>query len=364
VAAIPAGLSDVLSRPMDGVARVVITHEAHREFRWLVLLELALCFIGCLILLPCIALAIFGGGNLDLADLPDFRGRFHNWWQEIAVRVLDPRGRVLAEVRSRPEDREASQAIVAAVLGAARREGVVVVEAIQPFGVATAETRHVWYGGQPLLASPGVRAEQAAASVLAQHGLSVERGPDSVTVSYGLERPSRFFSWLLLLFIACPLGPALLIVPSGRRWLFELWADATGVEPPRVVYTIRPESLSVRTVRGGEERDAQVIDGGALLGVAFGPSLSWDRRRMSRAEATLEVVSTHRCAALQIPRPDLGPALRDLITAATIRMRAERPELGLLGAERRPTRCPYCSQLYVLEAGARCPSCGAPGLLQ
>lgn len=362
-ASIPAGLSDILARPMDGVARVVITHEVHREFRYLVILELSLCFIGCLILLPCIAIAMAGGGNLDVFDLPAFRARFHNWWQELVVRVLDPHGTVLAEVRTRSESEEASHGMLAAVLGAAGRQGVVVVETIRPLGSQVAETRHVWYGGRPLFASPAMRAEEAAAQVLEQSGLHVTRGPDSVEVAYDLARPGPFVAWALLLFLGCPLLPLLIILPSGRRWLRDLWADASGAAPPRVTYTIRAESLDVRTTRFGEVRDARLFDGAALLGFSHGPSLAWSKRGMGRMAATLEVVSTGSKEALALPKPEIGPALRDLITAATVRLRAEKPELGLFEGAPRPTRCPWCSQLYVLEPGNRCPSCGAPGVL-
>ena len=41
-------------------------------------------------------------------ELPDFRGRWHDYWRELVVRVLDPQGQVLAEVRSTPDDAAAA----------------------------------------------------------------------------------------------------------------------------------------------------------------------------------------------------------------------------------------------------------------
>lgn len=348
---------------MDGVARVVITHEVHRQFRWLVILELTLCFVGCLILLPCFAIAAFlGGGNLDFLDV-DFRGRTHDWWQELVVRVLDGRGNAVAEVRSRPADADASRGIVAAVLQAAKAQGLVVVEAIRPHGTQAVETRHVWYGGRPLFASPAMRSEEAAAQVLTQHGLRIESREDALEVSYDGVRPGRLVAWLLLIFLGCTLGPFLLIVASGRRLLGDLLADAQGAAPPRTVFTVRAESLTVHTERRGEVRDRTVYDGADLLGVVFGPALSWSKHEMRRIDPRLSVVSRAGEVDLAI-RPELGPAFRDLVVAATVRLREARPELGLLGDGPAPTRCPFCGQRYVLEPGARCPSCGAPGILQ
>ncbi|MCB9598093.1 MAG: hypothetical protein H6719_35595, partial [Sandaracinaceae bacterium] len=215
---------------------------------------------------------------------------------------------------------------------------------------------------RPLLTSPEMRSEEAATHVLLQSGWQVERGPDSVLVSYPVSRVGRIVAWLILIFLVCPLVPFLFLFASGRRMLGDLWADANGAPPPRAYYEIRAGSIETRTVRGDEVRERSVIDGADLLGIVYGPSLTWSKHEMKRVDPSLSLVSTGGQVTLGVP-PQLGSAVRDLITAATVRLRTERPELGLLAGPS-PTRCPWCSQLYVLEPGARCPSCGAPGLLQ
>lgn len=50
-----------------------------------------------------------------------------------------------------------------------------------------------------------------------------------------------------------------------------------------------------------------------------------------------------------------GRALRDLLVAEA----AERWE-GVPGTTLRPTRCPFCGNLYPFAPGSNCPSCGAP----
>ena len=358
---VPAGLSDHLARPMHGVARVVVAHEAKRRFRWLVLLELSLFCLGCMILLPVVALAAVGGGNLDNFDTPDFKGRWHHWWREIAVRFVGPTGEVLAETRASPDTREEADAIVAAVLDAAHRQGVVVVETLFTVGSTGGETRHVYYGGRPLLMSPEIRAESAAAEVLTLAGFLVEPTQELVRVRHALPQTHRFIAWGLLLFLNCLLVP-LLVTASGRRWVGDLWADAQGAPPAERVFLIRAESLEVVTRRGAEVRDRQLIDGASLLTVVHGASLSWTRV-VRRAPPQLTVVTRSGERTLDVPHESAGPALRDLVLGSTLRLRAERPELGLIGGAPRPTKCPYCTQLYLLALGARCPSCGAPSTL-
>lgn len=355
-------LHDVLARPMQGAARVVIIHEVHRAFRPMVILELTLCFIGCIILLPCLALMMVGGGNLDALDWPEFTGRWHDYWRMLIVRVLDPQGRVLAEAQAKPQDEEEGEALVATVLDAARRERVVVVESIRPVQSQTLETRAIYYGGQPLMASPDIRHEQAAAQVLTTAGLTVEPRRDEVLVRQPLPRVNAVVAWFILVFLVCPLLPFMLIVPRWRRGLAGIWSDATGGPPPERIWAIRAESLAVRDVRGEDVREERLFDGADLLSVVYAPSLSW-ARRIARLHPALTVVTRTGETRLDAPSEQAGPALRDLVLASTLRLRAERPELGLLGGGPRPIRCPYCAHLYELRPGVRCPSCGAPATL-
>jgi hypothetical protein len=96
-----------------------------------------------------------------------------------------------------------------------------------------------------------------------------------------------------------------------------------------------------------------------LLGITFSPSLGYDTN-VTPAPATLRLIGRRKSAVLPIRSArNSERALRDLLVAATLRLRRERPELGLLGAGPQPTRCPFCAALYLMEPGSRCPSCGA-----
>jgi rubrerythrin len=65
---------------------------------------------------------------------------------------------------------------------------------------------------------------------------------------------------------------------------------------------------------------------------------------------------------VMVVSPGLGASgrhLRDLLIAATLRLRREHPEAELLHEPQRPTRCPQCGRLHVMASGVPCPGCGA-----
>jgi hypothetical protein len=352
------GLADVLGRPMPGVARIVLEHWRCERFRPIAILEYSLGFLCVLCLLPLLILAALMT-ETDLT-LPNVKTRFYHRWHQLRLLLVDANGQIVASVDNTPATAEQGYAAVASVLEAASREGIVVVEVI--VNGSLREVAEVWYGGRPLLAHPEEANEERASSLLGQHGLEIRREPGAL---YIVEHPrpisvgQRILGWLLVPLVL-PFVPLLLLSENGRRAVRHSWADLrAGRSQTRQVVCVRAESVSTYRERDGEKWDESIVDGAELLGITFSPSLGYDQN-VTPTPATLRLIGRHKSATLPlIAARQAERALRDLLVAATLRLRRERPELGLLGAGPHPTRCPFCAALFVMEAGSRCPSCGA-----
>lgn len=212
------------------------------------------------------------------------------------------------------------------------------------------------------MAHPEELNEQRSSAVLQQHGIEITRDVDALKV-VEQSRPATALQRVFgtILFVLClPLLGLLALSPDGRRKLRHAWADVRGSGPlPSTVVEIRAESLRAYHARGGERWDEQIIDGSDLLGITFSPTLGYDEA-VTRQPASLRLIGLQSSSSLPLRRANLAEdALRDLLVAATLRLRRERPELGLAAVELVATRCPFCAALFVMSPGARCPSCGA-----
>ena len=158
-----ASVSDLLGRPLDGVARLVIRHQRLRSFRWVFLIEVALFIVLICCLIPFLVLAVFLGrdGDSELS-LPSFEGRAFHHWHEIALELVGPEGKVINTVSERPASQTEGNALICSILEASSRENLVVIEMIGREVVAT------WFGGQPLFADPSVVTNEVARRVFAR----------------------------------------------------------------------------------------------------------------------------------------------------------------------------------------------------
>ena len=357
-----ASLGELLGQPIPEVARVVIEHRKVEEFRPLGLLEVSVGFACFVCLLPVVILVgtasgsdSTGGGDIEL---PSIRGRLYNSYHELVVRLLDAWGRPLGEAKFRPRSEADGHAATASVLDAAARQNLVVVETLSG---SASETAEVWYGGRPLMTRPEAVNEAEAMAFLQRSGLEVARAPGELTVvetAAPLSLVQRVLFGLLAV-VMLPFALILLFSENGRRGLRHTIKNIFGGPPEQRVITARAESLECFRRRGSEQWDRELIDGRDLVGITFSPTLGYDRR-VTRHTASLRLVG-RRCSRMIVwPGVEAyGRALRDALVAATLRLRQERPEFGLLGDGPHPTKCPYCRALYVMQPGATCPSCGA-----
>jgi hypothetical protein len=353
------GLAQLIGRPMEGVARISLEHWRCSQFRPVAILEYTLLFSCILCLLPLIVLfLLFTDADFDL---PTIRTRrFYKRWHQIRLVLLDKNGGTIAVVDHLPQTAEDGHVTVASVLDAARREQVVVVESLIDRNLR--EVAEVWYGGRPLLAHPEEVNEERATALLEQHGVEVRREGGTLTIvehARPVTRGQRILGWCLTPLVL-PLVPLLLFSDKGRRALRHTWADLRGHGPrPRVVVEVRAESIKAFRERAGERWDEEIVDGAELIGITFSPAFGYDPE-VTRRAASLRLIGKRHTTSLPLERARSAEhALRDLLVAATLRLRKSRPELGLLGPGPQPTHCPFCAALYLMEPAARCPSCGA-----
>ena len=340
---------------------MVLRHQRRTRFRWFGIVELLFGILVVFCLIPILIVAALLGGETNSGfELPSIRARFYHHWHEIVLTLLSREGHVLGTAVHAPASTEEGNALVAAVLSAAQREAVVVVETLAASDGDAGEVVDVWYGGRPLLSRPDLRPEDYAAAVLRQAGLDVEVGREQVVLAQLDKSISRFWAFVAFFFVLIPLSPILLFVKSGRRAMRESWDDVRGVDPPKRVITVRAESLSIHKQRGDRRWGEAFVDGASMLGITFSPTLGFDKD-VTRFESSLRCVGERTTIRLPLSRAaECGTAVRDLLVASTLRMRHARPELGLLGPGPRPTRCPFCTGLYDMQPGSQCPYCGAP----
>jgi hypothetical protein len=352
-------LEEAIGRPMTGVARISLQHWRCSIFRPIAILEYAALFLCMICMIPLLLFALwFTNGEVDV---PNIRlKRFYKRWHQIRLVLLDAKGQTLSVVDHRPETEEQGHVNVASILSAAAREQVVVVESI--IDREQSEVAEVWYGGRPLLAHPDEVNEERATILLEQHGVVVQREANRLSIiEEALPVPTerKILGWLLLPLVL-PFVPLLWLSENGRRGLRHGWEDLRGRGVrTRAVVEVRAESISFHRERGNERWDHEIVDGADLIGITVSPLLGYDQD-VTKRPASLRLIGKRHSRGLPLERARKAEhALRDLLVAATLRLREARPELGLLGAGPQPTRCPFCAARYMMEPGARCPSCGA-----
>jgi hypothetical protein len=142
--------------------------------------------------------------------------------------------------------------------------------------------------------------------------------------------------------------------------------DLKGEDPWEWVFEVGAEALTGKQVRALSRSEALVlrhehrVAGADLLGIGWGASLGFDKY-VSQRKPQLHWLCRDETIDWPFPEdPDLGRALRDLLVAAILERRAQRPKLDLPYARSRPTRCTACGHAFVFKPAASCPACATP----
>lgn len=352
----PVAFAELLGRPMGGVARIAVRHERRSEFRWMGVLEVILLVFLFVCIVPLALLAMLLGGNAPDGDidLDGHRGRdrFTRYWHELVLTVYGADGRPLAELKHVPKARDEGDAIVAAILSAAAREGVVVVETI-----GTQEVVEVWYGGRALLTHPDHLDVPGAIAALARSTIAVEDHAGTITLRRGAPVRSKLVASAILGLLAL-FFPLLLFKGSQKAWRLARW-DTRGVAPGEHVMVVHPDRIEYRFKRNGEVFDESIVDLRHLLGISYSATLGYEGD-CARRPPHLRLIGKHATTELPFTLPEAdGAAMRDVLVGGLLHVRTLNPTLDLPGLHIGATRCPFCGTLYELQPGIRCPSCGA-----
>lgn len=353
--ATPAELRDVFDGPMEGVTRIVVRHERRSAFRWMAILELAFFLVLCAVLIVCAVVLlvltfVLGEGQAPIeGELPTIR--FYRHWHELVIRCQNADGGVISELTHSPATPEEGRALLASMLKAANRAGIVLVETL---GGAASETLEVWYGGQPLLAHPDMRDGDQLQKTLEGGGYALVRTDDATEIQKRGHLPSKLGAGLAFA-VELLLLPFFFWFGKFRHAMKETLLDLKGAPPEAWILAIHTDRrLTVRRERGPRSDVEHTVDGRDLLGVAYSATLGYDKA-VTRLDPSLRLVAQDATIRLpKAPTHHLGRALRDTILVTAV----ERWE-GIPATTTRPTRCPYCGTLYVLAADVTCPSCGA-----
>lgn len=347
-------LNDLLQQPIDGATRLIVHHERIATFRWLGVLEMVLivgAFCCCIVPVMIVLTILSGGGNWD-SDTELFRwNRLFHHWHDLIFTAFDGNGQVIASRRVRLLTEQQGDPLLASIIQAADRQGVIVIETI---GAKAAAATHLWYGGRPLLAEPGLPTGDRTAQRLESLDCVLSYSDEETTLRY--QSPPTPTGMLVLKVAGLGLVFPLLLVKDLREMFSVALAELQGKGPPVFHLRVRVDEVAARREQGDKLLGEQRIAGHRIVGFAWSRELTYGDQA--------EIVGPHLRVALidgieQLHVPsDLGAVLRDFLTRETLDHRARRPELGLTHGDPPATRCPYCGALYIFEPGTGCPSCG------
>lgn len=350
-----SGFDLFLGSGLEHAVRLVVVHGWTRRLRLALLWEAPWVALAHLCLLPLRAwlwLTSFGLTPQLPRALPAPNLRLFDYGYTIGLRVFGQDDRLLDARDASPSDAVAAGRYLGSVLRAAHERSLVVLEVL---GHAPERVHQAFFGGQPLMAAPTVRDEEASCSVLRSAGWRVEAGPDAVTFVEPERLVPRVVAWLRVLLLA-PVAPLLALGSGGRTLLREALRDARGVPPRERSLVVRAESLEFSVARAGVVVERQLLNAHNWLSLSFAPAPTFDEPLVAQ-KPRLRMGCRDRCITPFLVRaPALGPALADVLVAVTRRLRAQRPELELAHAFV-PSHCHRCGSMVSMQPGSVCPTC-------
>ena len=344
-----SSLEAFLAQTFDGVSRLVVRHVRTQSFRWWGLVELLLCLLLCFCMIPLlIVMVVLGEGDGDLfldAPTPD---RLHHDWHEIEFLAIGPGDQVLGRVQQRIVQQQDGHRLLSAILAAADRQGLIVVESLR---AQSSEVLHTWYGGRPLLASPILPDSEQLAGRLEQAGCTIGRGEDFVRVICPAPGGNRLVLAIKSLALLLPAA----ILPSARRAVRTGFAELSGSGPPAWILEVRADRITAGWRQGGQDFDRMELDAARLIGCAYSRVLGYGNDA-DVSGPHLRIATTQGFAELQ-PPAKLGRLLCDWLTRESLELRTARPDLVRSELAFGSTRCPHCGTPCELQENA-CPHCG------
>lgn len=376
-------LADLLARPVPNARAIRVTHRIQRRFRWVFLLEATLAVLFLILLLPLLLVSFLsrdhklgsssgdwhdpGGDNRTQTKPPDpkqsgskveepkqkkqrrkppgvllVRAYHHHHVLDIEVK-----GAQDARFEVAPAGQEEGDAVVAALLQAADRLGLVLEEWIEEDLVAR------WMGGQPFLS-----AAVADSTDPAPLGLSMEQHGRTWTYTRTIPPDQVVMAWFGLVLDTL-LAP-LLLFSDAQTFSMKMrqhWADIRGVPGRQLFLELRPDGVRFVDRHGAHVYEDLHIGGAELVGATCSEWLDFGARPL-RNGATLRVAGTRDTLRLPYEFCTSTKAFLPIFVDAMRQLRALYPDAVGGQGEVRPTRCPYCGNTWIFVLGEACPTCG------
>ncbi|MFO7565067.1 MAG: hypothetical protein R6X02_20645 [Enhygromyxa sp.] len=343
-----AQIQQLVASSWQQVSRVLLHQTRKRRLRLIALLELPFFVIYWIFAaIATLIINLLASSADDMADLSLPAPRFWTYWQEIEVVLVAPDGNVVARAQARPRTTAEAFAVIATLLDAAHRQGVMVIQTVE------GQVIERWYGGQPLLAAPAALDRAVAeATVRSAHLL-----PTSTATNYAICRQSEPISKasnLLFLGLYLLFWPCLIFMADMRRSFRRTLVEfQTGCTEGTVLEITRDGMLHCRSEQGPRKTPHFSIAAPQLLAISFAPALLADRD-VTRTAPRLRFVTTGETFEFPLHLDGTqGAALRDLLVAAALYYWHD-----VVTIAQRASHCPYCGSTYVFTIGQPCPSCG------
>lgn len=378
--------ADPSGQPVASPARLTVTHERIARFRPWGILELLLKILAFIVLIPLWIYLLFADGESDGSadeggrrDDGDRRKRyrhssFYTYHHEIVVRSYSIDEGLLNESRTRVESMSHGDHVLATVLADAANERLIVTETVDvaPGKKGPVEVSHRWYGGRPLMVSPGLRDAESLLPELKAAGIDVATTDEEIFLKRATPPESFWYPFMVVgFFVLFLVGVSIGLTPLSLvvvvpvlivaaiinrrefgdllfRMLCALFRIDHRFELCVVGTTVRFDHVQAWRRHHG------TTEGSPLVAIGHGGALG-PEPGVDRSPPAVRVYGEK--ASVVIPPEAVegaGPLVYEWLASALLK---QMPSTELHDFR---SKCAYCGTLWDIEKAERCPSCGSP----
>ena len=376
------GIKELIGENIPEATHMVLEHVRLKDFRWMAFIELPLFILLFILFLPCaLILAIIfaciandgeagAEGFGAMVSLAFGKGvRFYKFKHQLILKVYGASDVVLAEAHHVPPSKEAAENLIFDLLESLHQQQLVLVEMLDTEQEKSKKNikEHLvtWYGGRSLMALQKDFVEKDSREALLQKGWEINDISDGFSLSREVKADdgvTPIWGWLLL-YVFFPPSLILLAFGSHREHIRECWFYGHEEKKPDWEFSVKADRLRLikkrprRNTPKLEEKVFFDIHGRDLIGISYAAGLGYDKE-VTYQPKSVKIYTNQ--GIITLPKM-IGVNFEHVcnwLIATSLRLRSERPELGLGFDPNRPTKCPYCASIYVFKPGQSCPSCG------